>query len=644
LTTQIRKGSRLGKYRVERRLGRGSFAEVWKAGSFAEVWKARDTVEHRVVALKVAHANAVIEWGRDAIEHEARIASRLRHDNIMAVQNADWIEGRFIIATDLAVCNLEGYGRARRSGRIALDVIRQIAAGLAHAHSQRVMHRDVKPENILIFSDGRAALGDFGASRFSKGVTRTYTEAGTLGYMAPEQAYGRVRFTSDVFSLGLIAYELLTGVLPTWPFEWPPEGYERYVARVPEPVRPALRKAAEFDPRRRYPDAGAFLEALEKAFARVEPPAPRRKTRRRRKHTPELSPLEVQAEAFRRARGKSLDLRYRCHRCDGPIAESMTYCPWCGTADNAFAEITRYPLVCPECERGVRAEWTACPWCFKGRFEGNGRKPPFDPLAERTCGARGCEGQLRPFMPGLRGAAAPLHALLPALQAQGQARVVAPRSAGPLSALPLAHLSRLPALLLLVWEARTARRQLHEVAELTGRSKRAHQARRLSAWALITRWTRASRASASASAASAVILATSASPASRWMSTPPGPASQRATRAGITLRAEVRPGGSAAIRMSCARSPMRTLSPRASGAGAGIESCRPAAVRTRAVSIDVSTTAPSSTFSTPSASESGSTARLHSTSAGAPVATTRPPSSTITTSPTSSASSGSWVM
>jgi hypothetical protein len=106
----------------------------------------------------------------------------------------------------------------------------------------------------------------------------------------------------------------------------------------------------------------------------------------------------VQAEAFRRSRGKGLDLRYRCHRCDGPIAESMTYCPWCGTADNAFAEITRYPLVCPECERGVRAEWTACPWCFKGRFEGNGRKPPFDSLAERTCGARGCEGQLRPFM------------------------------------------------------------------------------------------------------------------------------------------------------------------------------------------------------------------------------------------------------
>jgi serine/threonine-protein kinase len=390
LAALLRKGSRLGKYQLERRLGRGSFAEVWRA---------RDRVEHRHVALKVTHSEAVEEWGRDAIEHEARIAGRLHHDNIMAVRNADWIDGRFVIATDLAVANLEGYRRARRSGRVALHVIRQIAAGLAYAHSQRVLHRDVKPENILVFADGRAVLGDFGASRFSKGATRTYTEAGTLGYMAPEQAYGRVRFTSDVFSLGLIAYELLTGVLPTWPFDWPPEGYRRFADRVPEPVRPVLRKAAEFDPGRRYANAGAFAEALEKAFARVEVPVRRRATpRRRRRPATEPSPLAVQAEAFRRARGKGIDLRYRCHRCDGPIAESMVYCPWCGTADNSFAEITSYALVCPECERGVRPEWTACPWCFKGRFESNGRVPPVDARAERRCGARGCEGQLRPFM------------------------------------------------------------------------------------------------------------------------------------------------------------------------------------------------------------------------------------------------------
>jgi serine/threonine-protein kinase len=234
MPTQLRRGSRLGKYRLDRRLDRGGFAEVWKA---------RDTVEGRAVALKVSLPGAVEEWGREEIEREARIASQLHHPNVMAVRNADWIDGRFAIATDLAAANLENYRRAWRSGATALDVIRQIAAGLAYAHRQRVMHRDVKPGNILIFPDGRAALGDFGSSRFEQGTTRTYTDTGTLGYMAPEQAYGRVRFTSDVFSLGLIAIELLTGRLPTWPFDWPPHDYALFRAKVPEPLIPVLRKA-----------------------------------------------------------------------------------------------------------------------------------------------------------------------------------------------------------------------------------------------------------------------------------------------------------------------------------------------------------------------------------------------------------------
>jgi len=363
------------------------------------VWKARDTVENRDVALKITHDNAVREWGRAAIEQEARIASRLHHPNIVGVRNADWIDGRFVIATDLAVTNLADYARARRSGPVALDVIRQVAAGLGYAHRQRLLHRDVKPENILIFADGRAGLADFGASRFSKGATRTFTEAGTLGYMAPEQAYGRVRFASDVFSLGLIAYETLTGVLPTWPFEWPFEGHERFVTKVPEPVRKVLRKAAEFDPRRRYRNAQELHEALEKAFARVERPAPRKRAPRRRKRASEPpSPLSVQAEVFRRAHGKALGMRFRCHRCDGPLSEAMSFCPWCGTSDNSFREVSTYPMVCPECERGVRPEWSACPWCYAGRFVSNGRKPPPDSQATRRCAARDCDGQIRPFM------------------------------------------------------------------------------------------------------------------------------------------------------------------------------------------------------------------------------------------------------
>jgi serine/threonine-protein kinase len=384
---QLRRGSRLGKYRLERRIGNGAFAAVWQA---------RDSVENRRVALKVIEPAQVEEWGRDAVAHEARIASRLAHPNIVAVRNADWIDGYFVLASDLAAQNLADYAGARRSGAVALRVVRDVAAGLAHAHAKGILHRDVKPENVLIFADRHAALADFGVSRFAPGTAVTVTDAGTFGYVAPEQAYGRPRLASDVFSLGLIAYELLAGVLPTWPFEWPPAGHRRFLARVPPPLRAALRRAAAFDPQHRWPDAVAFHRALERGFARVEkPPAARR---RRRRETPALSPLGVAAESFRRRFGAALELRYRCHRCDGPIAESMRACPWCGYARNSFREITRYPLVCSHCERGVRPEWTRCPWCHAGRFTGNGRKPRPDPLAVRRCAARGCPGELRRFM------------------------------------------------------------------------------------------------------------------------------------------------------------------------------------------------------------------------------------------------------
>ena len=379
---------RVGKYRLEGRLGRGAFAEVWRA---------RDTVEHRRVALKIALPEVVRQYGRAALEKEARILVALQHPNIVAARNADWIDGQFLIATDLAQRSLADYPAAKRSGPIALRIIHDVLHGLAYAHARRVLHRDVTPANILLFDGGRAAIGDFGVSRFVKHATATYTEAGTLGYMAPEQAYGRPSLASDVFSLGLIAYELLAGKLPTWPFDWPPEGIERFNERVPLELRPVLRRAAEFDPRRRYPDAVTFALAFD-AAARAAERRLRRPPQRRRRAAETPSPLAVQAQLFRRRHGRRLDMRYQCYRCDLPVAESMHACPWCGFDHNAFTEITTAPLACPDCERGVEREWPCCPWCYPGRFEPNGRPARLDPAATRTCPRKGCTGQLRPFM------------------------------------------------------------------------------------------------------------------------------------------------------------------------------------------------------------------------------------------------------
>jgi len=386
----LRKGARLGKYRLDSRLG---------SGAFSEVWKARDTVQQRHVAAKIASQDSVHTFGRCGVEHEAMVSSRLAHPHILRFHNADWIDGHFVLTSELASHSLDGYAGARRSPRIALQVLREVASGLAHAHSQRILHLDVKPENILILAGGRAVLADFGVSRFAAKGSRTYTEAGTLGYMAPEQAYGHPRFASDVFSLGLIAYEILAGTLPGWPFTWPLLGHERFLARVPEPVQPVVKKAVSFDPKHRYHDAVALHEALEAALRKVESSSrqDRRRQQPRQSRLP-IAPLALEATLFARHCGNGLDLRYTCHRCSGPIAEAMSHCPWCGSPDNSFIQVSRYELVCPDCERGVHPEWRACPWCYRGRFAGNGRKPRKDPKATRTCTRKGCEGQIQLFM------------------------------------------------------------------------------------------------------------------------------------------------------------------------------------------------------------------------------------------------------
>jgi hypothetical protein len=228
-------------------------------------------------------------------------------------------------------------------------------------------------------------------------VTRTYLESGTLGYMAPEQAYGHARKASDVFSLGLIAFELMAGRLLSWPFSWPPAGFDRFDARVPPALQSVLRKAATFQPRARYKDGLEFERAFERAWqashSEARKPVPNRpRTRRIR------TPLEVEAARFKRKHGSRLGMRYQCRRCEGPIAESMSHCPWCGACEQSFASVSSRPLVCHSCERGVEAEWDCCPWCYPGRFESNGKPLRPTARAERGCSSRRCDARLEPFM------------------------------------------------------------------------------------------------------------------------------------------------------------------------------------------------------------------------------------------------------
>ena len=180
---------------------------------------------------------------------------------MLPVQNASFIDDYFVIAMRLGAETLGDRMTRRMSNRLALDFATQAIAAVAHAHANKIIHCDVKPENFILFPGNRLRLSDFG---FSKVALRTVkaSGSGTLGYLAPEQALGRPMFQSDVFALGLVIYQLFSGRLPEYPYEWPMPGYDRIRSKLRRRTIGWLRKSLEFRHQDRYRNA----VAMEKAF------------------------------------------------------------------------------------------------------------------------------------------------------------------------------------------------------------------------------------------------------------------------------------------------------------------------------------------------------------------------------------------
>ena len=147
---------------------------------------------------------------------------------------------------------------------------------LAYAHRRGVIHLDVKPENILLFKDGPARLADFGLSKIAAKATCSASGLGTVGYYAPEQAFGRPSRRSDVFSAGLVIWRLLAGALPSWPFAWPPPGLKRVEAKAGLGATRVLRRAMQLDASKRFDDAGEMLSS----FCNSLSPAPSKRRSR----------------------------------------------------------------------------------------------------------------------------------------------------------------------------------------------------------------------------------------------------------------------------------------------------------------------------------------------------------------------------
>jgi len=359
----LTRGKRLGKYRLEKSLGEGGSCEVWKA---------KDCVEGLWVALKIPLTDVNGQRDNQALFHEIRLVSKLRHRHIMPVKNADIIEGHVVLATELSYGTLDDCSKPMSVRRI-LSIIAQVLDGLAYAHGNRLVHCDVTPGNIFLFPNGRAALGDFGISLQIKGRMKTIEEYGTPGYVAPEQAYGRPTYRSDCFAVALILYEYITGVLPRWPFRWPFKGHKRLRERTSLAMVKLIRKSLAVDPEKRFADAEQMLAALLQATPKGIHKGLALKPDDKKK--PDWR--QIRREAFAARYGKVFPGLSRCAKCGEPVAESMLLCPWCGTDRNRFDGAGRFSHICRRCHKGVLPEWRFCPWCYGPGFDSpsTGRSP-----------------------------------------------------------------------------------------------------------------------------------------------------------------------------------------------------------------------------------------------------------------------------
>ena len=245
--------ARWGRYEIVREIARGGMAIVYEA---------RDPDAQRPVALKVLK-----EGNLERLRREAQAAARLHHPNVVTLYEVgpDYITMDLLRGRTLAAALPELTRDAR------LQVLETVARAVAHAHSQGVIHRDLKPQNIMIEPDGRVVLTDFGLARIEGGedLTRTGAVFGTPHYMAPEQVQGaECGSAADVWALGVLLHEILTDRRPF-------EGatalalYDRIVREdapaLPGDLGAVAAKALEKDREQRYSDAGAFAEDLSRA-------------------------------------------------------------------------------------------------------------------------------------------------------------------------------------------------------------------------------------------------------------------------------------------------------------------------------------------------------------------------------------------
>jgi serine/threonine protein kinase len=315
------RGQTLGKYKILAPLG---------SGGFGTVYLAQDTWIDKKVAIKVPHRQ-----GLDFAEllREPRLLASVSHPNIVAITTAEKQENVFFIVMEYVqgetlenIIAAEGALDLHR----ALDFTCQICNAVDHAHRQGVIHRDLRPANVLVTDNDMLKVADFGTSRFLEIAAHGTTVIGSPPYMAPEQFHGKAVFASDLYSLGITMYQMLTGLLP---YDTPaPADVDRLLSgelvTPPRVKNPAIPKAiSDIVMRAMAPEVTAryqrATDLLEDVLAARRASQPRR--------TPQPTPRPEDAQGIHaRLRAREAPAARFCWQCHKPLHARTDRCPFCG--------------------------------------------------------------------------------------------------------------------------------------------------------------------------------------------------------------------------------------------------------------------------------------------------------------------------
>ncbi len=279
----LSKGTMVGHYRIIEKIG---------AGGMGEVYLAEDTELGREVALKfLPHYLVSVEDAKARFKREAQAAASLKHPNIVTIYEVSEFNGRPFFVMEH--CEGQSLRDLLKDKSLSIDKIVdyaiQLGGGLQEAHAAGVVHRDIKPSNIVIDKNGRPKLVDFGLAtiRGAEKLTKTGSTLGTVGYMSPEQIeVGEIDQRSDLFSLGVVLYEMIAGRTPFMGeteaatlkavIGVTPEPLARYKSDVPDKLQDIVSKLLEKDPELRYQSAAGVVSDLKRltvgAVSGAEPP------------------------------------------------------------------------------------------------------------------------------------------------------------------------------------------------------------------------------------------------------------------------------------------------------------------------------------------------------------------------------------